>query len=153
MTKDVLKFFQAFIWEMVDIGGENLPRSISSNLGSRLARLYKERNSNANLEQHLKLIYAGLNAKLTLKSSKNKIYEIIIKYPNKFCPIGGCYYPGRADLVRNNICLPYTKGFLKALSPDFQFKIEIKNCIVSDNSKVCRYILSEQGDAKTSKII
>ena len=37
MTKDALKFFQAFINEMIDVGGANLPKSISMKLGTQIS--------------------------------------------------------------------------------------------------------------------
>ena len=34
-NKDVLKFFQAYIKEMIDVGGNNLPKAISVKSGSK----------------------------------------------------------------------------------------------------------------------
>ena len=42
-NKDALKFFQAFINEMIDVGGVNLPKSISVSLGAKLGKILKGR--------------------------------------------------------------------------------------------------------------
>ncbi|GAI90164.1 unnamed protein product [marine sediment metagenome] len=44
MEKDALKFFHAYVNEMIEIGGENLPRAVSTKLGAKLAALYKEKS-------------------------------------------------------------------------------------------------------------
>jgi len=144
MVKDALKFFHAYINEMIDLGGENLPRAISTKLGAKLGTLYKERGINQNIETALNRSYKVLGANPSIKKIDEHTYDITIKHRNKFCPIGGKTNPPQAKIIQENICYPYTRSFLTKLFPEFQFEAEIKQCIVANNSKYCRYILQLQ---------
>jgi hypothetical protein len=130
---------------MADIGGENLTKSVSTKLGSKLGKLYKNRNPNAALETHLKQIYKVLDAKPKvnhIEGNPNAL-EVIVKHKNNFCPIGGDFKSKeQATFINNNICIPYTLGFLNELDPKIKFKAEIKNCIALNNNKFCHYILT-----------
>jgi len=66
-NKEALKFFQAYINEMIDIGGFNLPKSISSSLGAKLGKILKTR-SPMSLENSLKKLYNVLNAKTKINT-------------------------------------------------------------------------------------
>jgi len=140
-VEDALKFFQAYINEMIDIGGDNLPRSISTRLGVQLGRLYKRREPASDFETKLKKIYTVLGAKANVKKLDENTYEVIVKHLDKFCPIGGSYNPKRAPIFQINVCIPYTAGFLNEILPEFKTSSEIKNCILSNNQKTCHYIL------------
>lgn len=143
--KDSLKFFQAYIREMIDIGGKNLPKTISTKLGAKLGKIYKNRGLADNLESAIKQLYVALNAKPKINILDDSTLEIFVKHPKKigpnFCVIGGNYDPSRADLFQNSICIPYTMGFLNEISPDLHFKPTIKQCILADNVRTCHYIL------------
>ena len=139
-NRDALKFFQAFINEMIDVGGENLPKSISVSLGAKLGNILKERGT-SNLEENLQKIYSVLNAKTKIKSIDNNTREITLKYRSNFCPLGGKHNPERADLIQKSICIPYTKAMLNSLDPDTKYKIESMDCILKSNNKNCQYIL------------
>jgi len=143
--KDSLKFFQAYLKEMIDVGGENLPRAISTKLGTKLGKLYKQKGLAGSLETAIEQIYLALSTKPTINKIDEWTYDITISHPNKigpnFCVIGGSYDPSKADLFQKNICIPYTIGFLKEIAPDYKFDYEIKQCIVADNVENCRYIL------------
>lgn len=65
MSKKALKFFQAYINEMIDIGGENLPKTISTKLGFKLGKIYKEQDI-SNLESGLLRSFKVLNGKLEI---------------------------------------------------------------------------------------
>jgi len=140
-NKDVLKFFQAYLKEMVNVGGENLPKAISSKLGSKLGKFYKGKKSSIQINLALKQMYLALNAKPLIKKLDDDNYEVIVKYSKKFCPIGGAYNPSRAPIFQNNICIPYVRGFLNEIFPQFTFGEEILNCIPLNNHKPCHYIL------------
>ncbi len=140
-VRDALKFFQAYIKEMIDIGGDNLPKSISSSLGSKLGKMYKEREPASDFETRLRQIYLVLNAEADLTKLDENTYEVIIEHLDKFCPIGGSYNPAHAPIFQNNICNPYTKGFLNEILPQYKTSAEIKKCILSDNQKTCHYTL------------
>ena len=141
--KDNLKFFQAYIREMIEIGGENLPKAISTKLGIKLAKIYKNQGLADNIESAIKQIYLDLNAKLKIKKIDNSTLEIIVTHPRiirkNFCLIGGKYDPSRAQLFQKNICIPYTIGFLSEVAPDLQFEPTIKQCIIEHDVRTCRY--------------
>ncbi len=141
MSKNSLKFFHSYVTEMAEIGGENLIKSVSTKLGTKLGRLYKERSPNATLETNLRKIYTILGAKPKIRKLDDNTLEVTVAYRKKFCPIGGKHNVERAKFVKNNICSPYTLGFLHQIEPNIKFEAEIKNCILSDNTKFCRYIL------------
>ena len=141
MSNNSLKFFQSFILEMADIGGENLPKTVSTKLGTKLGRLYKQRSPNAKLETNLKKIYTILGAKPQVTRLDANELSVTIKHRKNFCPIGGKYNLNRANFVNKNICIPYTLGFLHEIEPNIKFKAELKSCIVSHNKKICHYIL------------
>lgn len=140
-NKDVLKFFQAYVKEMIDIGGRNLPKAISVKSGSKLGKFYKARGSSLDLEVVLKQFYTGLKGKPTIKKLDDNNYDVSVKYSKKFCPIGGPYDPSRGTIFQENICIPYTKGFLSELFPQFMTEAEFLNCIPLNNKKTCHYIL------------
>ncbi|MFX1411600.1 MAG: hypothetical protein ACFFA6_14705, partial [Promethearchaeota archaeon] len=131
--RDALKFFQAYIKEMIDVGGPNLPKAISSKSGAKLGKLYKERGWAINMESALKQAYIALKAKPKITKINDNSYDIVLKYSRKFCPIGGSYNPSNVSLFQDNICIPFTKGFLNEMFPKMNFNSEIKSCILSSN--------------------
>ena len=140
-NRDALKFFQNFIREMIDIGGSNLPKSISASLGAKLGKLLKERGV-FGLENSLKKIYKVLSAKTKIKSIEDNIFQITLKYSKKFCPIGGKVNPERAEVIQDTICIPYTLAILNSLDSDLKYKVEIQNCILKANNRICQYRLT-----------
>ena len=52
---------------MIDIGGNNLPKAISTKSGSKLGKLYKERGLALDLGLALKQLYSALKAKPSVK--------------------------------------------------------------------------------------
>ncbi|UCC19874.1 MAG: hypothetical protein JSV62_00945 [Promethearchaeota archaeon] len=140
-NKDALKFFQVYIKEMVDIGGENLPKAISSKLGAKLGKMYKEREYNPDIVTALKQIYIALNGKPLIKQLDENRYEVTVKYSKKFCPIGGAYTPSQPPIFQENICVPYTRGFLNELFPQIAFGEDFLSCIPLNNQRVCHFIL------------
>ncbi|UCD02168.1 MAG: hypothetical protein JSV23_03900 [Promethearchaeota archaeon] len=142
-NRDALKFFQAYIKEMIDVGGINLPKSISVSLGAKLGKLLRERGFSG-LENSLKKIYNVLNAKTHIKAIDDKTLDITLKYSKKFCPIGGKFNPDKADLIQNTICIPYTASILNSSHPEFKYNPEILDCILSSNNRYCRYRLTKE---------
>ncbi len=126
---------------MIDIGGINLPKAISSKCGAKLGKLYKKKGFIQDIGSTLKQLYTALNTKPVIKQLDENTYEVIVKYAKRFCPIGGSYNPARASLFQKNICIPYTKGFLNEVFPQYMFKSDILNCIPLNNHKTCHYIL------------
>ncbi len=149
MVKDALKFFQAYVHEMIDVGGNNLPKAISVKSGSKLGKFYKERGSSLDMEIVLKQFYTGLNGKPTITKLNENTYEVVIKYPKKFCPIGGSYNPSRASIFQDNICIPYMRGFFNELFPQFTTEADFLNCIPLTNQRTCHYILKLQNKKHT----
>ena len=133
---------------MIDIGGSNLPKAISSKSGAKLGKLYKNKGLPLKIEDSLSQIYTVLNAKPIIKKLDDNTYDITIKYPKKFCPIGGSNNSSRATLFQENICMPYTRGFLNELFPEYKFEADILNCIPLNNNKTCHYILKIENRTK-----
>ncbi|UCD02170.1 MAG: hypothetical protein JSV23_03910 [Promethearchaeota archaeon] len=144
-----MKFFQAYIKEMIDIGGNNLPKAISTKSGSKLGKLYKKRGLTLDIGTALKQVYSVLKAKPSVKKLNEDTYEVIVRYSKKFCPIGGAYNPSRATIFQKNICIPYTRGFLNELFPQFIFESDILNCIPLNNQRTCHYILNIKSKKNT----
>jgi len=94
MSIGALKFFQAYLNEMIEVGGENLPRTISTKLGSKLAKIYKSRGIN-DIEMALEQMYKVMNGSPKIKKVDDNNFEVTLKYPKRFCPIGGKYNPRR----------------------------------------------------------
>jgi hypothetical protein len=125
---------------MIDVGGENLPKAVSTKLGAKLSNIYKKMGY-TEIEPALRQIYRVLEAKPTIKDMGSDTYEVSVKHAKKFCPIGGKENPELAKLIQESICIPYTKSFLTNLFPDYQFQADIKQCILKDNNRHCKYIL------------
>jgi hypothetical protein len=126
---------------MIDIGGNNLPKAISSKSGAKLGKIYKERGLILDIGTALKQIYIALKAKPVIKQLNDDNYEVTIKFSKKFCPIGGSNNPSRASIFQENICIPYMRGFLNELFPHLVFGEDILNCIPLNNQRICHYIL------------
>ena len=142
-NKEALKFFQAYIKEMIDVGGANLPKSISASLGAKLGKIL-QRKGVTGLENSLKRIYNALNAKTYIKTIDDNTIEISLKYSKGFCPIGGKYNPDKSELIQNTICIPYTVAILNSTHPEFKFSAEIRECILSSHDRICRYVLVKE---------
>jgi hypothetical protein len=127
--------------EMIDVGGNNLPKAISSKSGAKLGKIYKKKGLPLNIENALTQIYRVLNAKTKIIRINDTTYEVIVRYPKHFCPIGGSDNSSNATLFQENICIPYTRGFLNELFPNYKFESDILNCIPLNNHKNCHYIL------------
>jgi len=142
-NREALKFFHAYIKEMIDVGGDNLPKSISASLGAKLGKMLKNRGVTV-LENSLKRIYNVLNAKTTIEQIDENTLDISLRYRSRFCPLGGKYNPDRADLIQNTICIPYTVAILNSSHPEFKYSAEMKECILKSNNRVCRYVLVKE---------
>ncbi len=147
-NRDALKFFQNFVQEMIDIGGNNLPKAISTKSGSKLGKLYKKRGLPLDIGFALKQIYTALNGKPVIKQLNDNNYEVFIKFTKKFCPIGGAHNLTRASIFQENICIPYMRGFLNELFPQFIYGEDILNCIPLNNQNICHYILKIKKKSK-----
>ncbi|MFX0004953.1 MAG: hypothetical protein ACFE9C_07745 [Candidatus Hodarchaeota archaeon] len=126
---------------MIDVGGNNLPKAISSKSGAKLGKLYKGRGLVLDIETALKQIYIALNAKPVINKLNDDNYEVFVKFKKKFCPIGGSENPSRASIFQESICIPYMRGFLNELFPHLIFGEEILNCVPLNDHRTCHYIL------------
>jgi len=142
-NKEALKFFQAYIKEMIDIGGVNLPKSISSSLGAKLGKILKTQNP-MSLENSLKKIYKVFNAKTKISTIDDDNLEVTLRYKKDFCPIGGKYNPDRVDLIQKSICIPYTTAILNTSHPEFKHSAEILDCILNTGHNICRYKMNKE---------
>ncbi len=139
-NKDALKFFQAYINEMIDVGGPNLPKSISISLGAKLGKLLRERGVSG-IENSLRKIYNVLKSKVKIVENDDNTFDISLRYSKQFCPIGGKFNLERVTTIQDTICIPYTTSILNSLHPDLKFFPEIKECILNSNEKTCNYKL------------
>ena len=126
---------------MIDIGGDNLPKAISTKSGAKLGKIYKGKSLVSDIESALKQIYIALKAKPIVKKLNDNHYEVIVKYSKGFCSIGGSNNSSRSHVYQENICIPYTKGFLNELFPQYKFEEDIINCIPLNGQKTCQYKL------------
>ena len=140
MTKAAVKFLQAYIKEMMDLGGQNLPKAISSELGAKLGQMYQKKDI-LNFEKGLKKMYKVLNGKPKILKIDDKTYDITINYKRNFCPIGGHHNPQFAKQFQDSVCTPYTIGFLNSYDASKKYKGEIEKCIISSGNCYCKYIL------------
>ncbi len=138
MTKEALKFFQAYIDEMIKIGGKNLPKSISTSLGVKMGKLFKSKGIK-DYASGLTQIYTVLKGTPKITNLSDNSFEVEVVYDENFCPIGGAYNSEKAPIFQACICSPYTNGFLKALHPTFTFKGQIEECILNTNNNKCKY--------------
>ena len=135
-NKDALKFFQAYINEMIDVGGANLPKSISVSLGAKLGKFLRTQGDEG-IEDSLRKIYNVLKAKVRIVADDDDTLDIFLKYSRRFCPIGGKLNPERAKVIQDIICVPYTSSILHSLRTDLKFQVEIMDCILNSNEKTC----------------
>jgi hypothetical protein len=148
-NRDALKFFHNYLFEMIDIGGPNLPKSISTALGAKLGKILKTRGV-PGFENNLKKIYKAINAKTKIKQINENTLDISLRHRSRFCPLGGKFNPDRAELIQETICIPYTAAILSFTHPGFKYSAEITDCILKSNNKVCRYILVKEPKNKNS---
>ncbi|KKK42164.1 hypothetical protein LCGC14_0620750 [marine sediment metagenome] len=141
--KDALKFFHAYIHEMIDVGGPNLPKSISASLGAKLGKILKNHEVTG-VKNSLKMISDGLKAKTKIKSLDDEEFEVLLSYKSNFCPLGGEFNPDRSKIIQTTICVPYITAILNTLHSDLKFTAKILDCILNSNEKICRYKLTTE---------
>lgn len=142
-NKAALKFFQTYIKELVEIGGFNLPCSISSRLGSKLGGIYKERGI-SNLQDGIIKSLKILNCSPTIVEKDSSTLEVKLEFPEDFCPIGGKNDPDKAKLIQKSICKPYTLGFVKEYRFHEMYDLEVKKCALEEEENICHYILTKE---------
>jgi hypothetical protein len=128
---------------MIDIGGKNLPKTISTHLGAKLAKIYKKKGIE-DVKKAIKKSLKVLKGHPKIKERDEDTLEVTIKYKRNFCPIGGKPDPNnpeKAEKVQKSICIPYTYGFHNEFDSNFKYKYIPKECILSSGENICRYIL------------
>jgi hypothetical protein len=140
MNIEALKFFHAYIREMINIGGSNLPKTISTQLGTKLAKVY-ERKGVKGMIEGLKKSYAAIQGKPVIKIVDDNTIEVKIKHPGGFCPIGGSMDPKNAEIIQESICIPFSQGFLSELNPKYKFEHVVHECILDSEEEYCSYTL------------
>lgn len=126
---------------MIDVGGKNLPKSISSRLGSKLAKIYKKAGIK-DVKNGVKKSLEVLTGNPEINKIDENTLEIKIEYDEAFCPIGGDPNPEKAKIIQESICIPYTYGFHNEYISGYNYEMEIKECIISSKGKICKYILN-----------
>ncbi|GAB4331523.1 MAG: hypothetical protein Kow0069_39110 [Promethearchaeota archaeon] len=147
MTVDIVKFFQAFVRQMVSVGGVNLPRTISTSLGAKLGQTYREKGV-TDWKQALTSMIQGMGGSVEFVEEgegAGGARVVNAKYFSDFCPIGGAPSRNktseRASLVVESICRPYVTGFLKGYFGDEKLAISFPRCIVKDGGNSCQLCL------------
>lgn len=143
MTLDILKFFQGFIRQMASIGGINLPKTISTSMGAKLAKIYQS-NDITDWREALRSMIKGMGG--TVEIDENPAGEIVVRstYGVGFCPIGGARsMTTNYQLISESICVPYLMGFLRTLLPGRKLSAEFTRCIVKDGGDACVARLTE----------
>lgn len=142
-SDDALKFFINWINEMVDVGGPNLPKTISSRLGGKLGKIYKSRGV-VTIEDGLNKSYKAIQGKTEIIERDENTLEVNTKYLKAFCPIGGAPSPEKAEIIQKSICTPFTIGFLTEIDPTYRYEGIIEECIVKTGGNICRYLLKKE---------
>ena len=137
METDYLKFFQSFIASMVEIGGINLPRSVSSKLGRNLGEIYKKRGVN-DVKTAIKSMFKAMGGEDVEFEESETGFTVITRYPSDFCPIGGSLKPKRHDMFVESICYPYARGFLSTFLPNTKIDLACKQCVLATGDNECR---------------
>ena len=137
---DALKFFHAYIDEMIDIGGPNLPKAVSTKLGSKLGKIYKNREINQ-VNNGIRKSFNVLGAKVKISEIDDDTYKVLAKYKHSFCPIGGKYKANKAEVTQKSLCIPYYLGFLNELDSERKHELESLNCIMKGNTKYCEFLI------------
>ena len=140
MTKAAVKFLQTYVKEMIDVGGENLPKAISVQLGANLGKMYQKKDI-LSFEKGLKKMYKVLKGKPRILKIDDNTFDITIKYKGNFCPIGGSWNSKIAKLFQDSVCIPYTQGFLTSYNASKTYKTEIKKCILFNGNSFCKWML------------
>ncbi len=136
---DALKFWQAFVREMIDTFGANTVKAIAIKLGSKLGQIYKKKGIKT-VDDTLKTSYGVMKAASVIEYNQDNI-TVEIEYTKNFCPIGGRNDPKKAELFQKNVCLPFTIGLLNEIDPKCKYEGQINECIMSSNRNCCRYSL------------
>lgn len=137
---DYLKFFQSFIASMVEIGGINLPRSVSSKLGRNLGEIYKQRGV-TDPETALTSMFKAMGGEKVIFERHATGFSITTRYPTDFCPIGGALKPKRHEMFIESICYPYARGFLSAFEPQARIDIQCKDCVLRSGDNCCKMVV------------
>ncbi|MFO8017085.1 MAG: hypothetical protein R6U96_00475 [Promethearchaeia archaeon] len=140
MNTEALKFFHAYIREMINVGGPNFPKTISSHLGAKLAKVYTRRGI-ADMTEGLKKSYEAIEGIPTIEKVDENTFKVKTKYPGGFCPIGGSTDPENVELIQESICIPFSQGFLSELDPKNKYKHIVHDCILDSSEKYCSYTL------------
>ncbi len=137
MTTDIIKFFQAFIRQMIKVGGKNLPKTISSSLGGELGKYYLKNNV-LDGKTALTGMIEGMGGKLEI-IEQNNAWILKIQYPVEFCPIGGKQDTVRFEDTTQSVCIPYLVGYLQALKMKLTQNPTLNKCIVRDGGCNCEF--------------
>ncbi|MGV9173361.1 MAG: hypothetical protein ACOC44_04610 [Promethearchaeia archaeon] len=141
MNIEALKFFHQYIREMINLGGPNFPKTISTQLGSKLARVYARKGIKDMIEG-LKKSYSEIEGIPFIEKIDKHTYKVRTKYPGGFCPIGGSSDPENAKLIQESICIPFSQGFLSEFDPRYKYEHIVHECILdSENKEYCYYTL------------
>lgn len=121
---------------MVEMGGINLPRTISTMLGRNLGKIYKERGVTDQKVALTSMFKAMGGKKVSFEDIENG-YIITTEFPTDFCSIGGGLKPKRYNMFVESICFPYAKGFLSQFNPNATISVDCEACVLRDPDNKC----------------
>nr|MDO8111196.1 hypothetical protein [Candidatus Sigynarchaeota archaeon] len=136
METDYVKFFQSFIASMVQIGGINLPKSVSTMLGRNLGEVYKKRGI-TDQKVALESMFKAMGGKAVSFVDTQTGFKVTTEFPTEFCPIGGSVKPKRHNMFFEGICNPYASGFLSSFNPKEKVSLSFQKCVLKDADSKC----------------
>ncbi len=137
VTNDIVKFFQAFIRQAIKIGGNNLPKTISTSLGAELGKSYLKKNV-LDWKKAITGMIEGMGGKLEIIEKEN-VWLLRSQYPAEFCPIGGKTDSVRFADTTESVCIPYLAGYLTVLQLKLVHSPILNKCIVKDGGNICEF--------------
>ncbi len=132
---DILKFFQAFVRQMVVVGGVNFPKTISTSLGASLGKRYTLEGVTDWKDALPRMIEAMGGTLDVVERGGEVVFET--RYDGGLCPIGGPPSPARFESVTEGVCKPYLAGFLRSLKGTLGALPAVQRCIVRDGGATC----------------
>jgi hypothetical protein len=136
MQNDTVKFFQAFISQMIMIGGNNLPKTIAIKLGGNLGGLYRNKGVN-DWKVALKGMLVAMGGDVKSIERDGEDFFWLTEFQENSCPIGGKMNKARHAMFKVSVCEPYIKGFLNAFESSWKCDVESTGCILKDGGKSC----------------
>ena len=83
MSREALKFVHSYLRELIDVGGPNLPKTISTRLGAKLAKIYQKMGITDVIEG-LRESYRAIKGNPDIVKVDDNTYEVKTRYIRKY---------------------------------------------------------------------